>query len=117
MREGACIGGATIPPNLIVSQGVCGESQFGEEVCMTLSVESETRGVRWVLKMSDIGEGQGCPLCKEGQDLVLQCSIRCEESKIKCFTHNTNAYIHTYLSIYTHTYPYTHIRISKISII
>jgi hypothetical protein len=33
---------------------------------MTLSVERETRGVRWVLKMSDIGEGQGCPLCKEG---------------------------------------------------
>jgi len=48
---------------------------------MTLSVESETRGVRWVLKISDIGEGQGCPLCKEGQDL-FQCSIGCEESKM-----------------------------------
>jgi hypothetical protein len=68
-------------PNLIVRQGVGGESQLGEEVCMTLSVESETRGVRWVLKISDIGEGQGCPLCKEGQDL-FQCSIGCEESKM-----------------------------------
>ena len=28
------------PPNPIVSQSVCGESQSGEEVCMTLSVES-----------------------------------------------------------------------------
>jgi len=28
------------PPNLIVSQSVCGESQSGEEVCMALSVES-----------------------------------------------------------------------------
>jgi len=36
----------------------------------------------WVLEMSDMGEGQGCTLCKEGQDLVLQCSIRCEESKM-----------------------------------
>ena len=32
--------------------------------------------------MSDIGEGQGCPLCKEGQDLVFQCSIGSEESKM-----------------------------------
>ncbi len=70
------------PPNLIVHQGVSGESQLGEEVWMALSVESETRGVRWVLKMSDIGEGQGCPLCKEGQDPVFQCSIGCEESKM-----------------------------------
>jgi hypothetical protein len=29
-----------------------------------------------------MGEGQGCTLCKEGQDLVLQYSIRCEESKV-----------------------------------
>jgi len=28
------------PPNPVISQGVCGESQSGEEVCMTLSVES-----------------------------------------------------------------------------
>ena len=28
------------PPNPIVSQSVCGESQSGEEVCMALSVES-----------------------------------------------------------------------------
>jgi hypothetical protein len=49
---------------------------------MTLSVERETRGVRWVLKMSDIDEGQGCPLCTEGQDLVFQCSIGSEESKM-----------------------------------
>ncbi len=32
--------------------------------------------------MPDMGKGQGCTLCKEGQDLVLQCSIRCEESKM-----------------------------------
>ena len=74
------------PPNLIVRQSVCGESQLGEEVCMTLSVESETRGVRWVLKMSDLSEGQGCPLwvalCLEGQDLVFQCSVGSEETKM-----------------------------------
>jgi hypothetical protein len=29
-----------------------------------------------------MGEGQGCPLCKEGKDLVLQYSVRCEESKM-----------------------------------
>jgi hypothetical protein len=28
------------PPNPIVGQSVCGESQSGEKVCMTLSVES-----------------------------------------------------------------------------
>jgi hypothetical protein len=28
------------PPNPIVSQSVCGESQSGEKVCITLSVES-----------------------------------------------------------------------------
>ena len=49
---------------------------------MTLSVESETRGVRWVLKMSDLSEGQGCPLCKEGQDLVFQCRIGSKETKM-----------------------------------
>jgi hypothetical protein len=27
------------PPNPIVRQSVCGESQSGEKVCMTLSVE------------------------------------------------------------------------------
>ena len=42
---------------------------------MTLSVESETPGVRWVSKMSDLSEGQGCPLCKEGQDLVRECVV------------------------------------------
>ena len=68
--------------NLIVRQSVCGESQLGEEVSMTLSVESETRGVRWVLKMSDLSEGQGCPLSKEGQDLVFQCRVRSEETKM-----------------------------------
>ena len=49
---------------------------------MTLSVESETRGVRWVLKMSDLSEGQSCPLCKEGQDLVFQCRVGSEETKM-----------------------------------
>ena len=49
---------------------------------MTLSVERETRGVRWVLKMSDLSEGQGCPLSKEGQDLVFQCRVGSEETKM-----------------------------------
>ena len=30
------------PPNPIVSQGVCGESQSGEEVCMTLRIVLNT---------------------------------------------------------------------------
>ena len=49
---------------------------------MALSVESETRGVRWVLKMSGLSEGQSCPLCKEGQDLVFQCRVGGEETKM-----------------------------------
>ncbi len=49
---------------------------------MTLSVESETREVRWVLKMSGLSEGQSCPLCKEGQDLVFQCRVGSEESAL-----------------------------------
>jgi hypothetical protein len=56
----------TQPPDPIFRQSVCGESQSGEEVCMALRVESQAGGVRWILEMTNMREGQGCMLCKKG---------------------------------------------------
>jgi hypothetical protein len=71
------------PPNPVISQRVCGESQSSEEVCMTRSVESQAGGICWILEMPDMGEGQGCTLCKEGQDLVLQYFVAEEAKKLE----------------------------------
>ena len=76
---------------------------------MTLSVESETRGVRWVLKMSDIGEGQGCPfvttVCtKKAKILSSNAASDAKNPKL-------NASHTIQMRIYTHIYLYTHIRI------
>ena len=71
----------TQPPYPIFRQSVCGE-QSGEEVCVALRVETQADGVRWILEMTNMREGQGGKLCKKDRDLVSQCRVGGEEIKM-----------------------------------
>ena len=59
-----------------------GKAQSEEEICLAHGIKYNTRGIRDVRKVANVGEGKSCALGEERGCLALQCSIIGDETKV-----------------------------------
>jgi hypothetical protein len=79
----------TEPTDPSLSQNVCGESQSDEGVCVALRIESKAGGVRRILEIANMRKGQIGAFCKKDRDLVFQCGVGGEETKVLDYLPNS----------------------------